>query len=100
MSLVAKLLKSSAVFCSYFFAVFFCSTATPIIDLFIHVFVFILRLGLFLFILLKGGWVSPLPDIHLSHLVDFSALIFLSVIWSKALLKQLSDSNQKWVGWV
>lgn len=87
-----------------FFAMFPLSAAAPIVDLFIFVFVFTLCLGVFLFLYIyfwrgKGGrgvflHFSPFTscEIQRSH--------FLPVIWSAALQKQLSGSNQKWVEWV
>lgn len=59
----------------FFFAMFLCWTATPVADLFIYVFVFSLCLDVFLFILLEG-WGCFSPIFHLSHLVEFNALIF------------------------
>lgn len=77
---------------------FLSSAAAPIVDLFIYVFVFTV-FGWFLFFLfLEGEGVfldfSPFTScgIQRSH--------FLPVIWSTALQKQLSGSNQKWVEWV
>lgn len=79
------------------------SAAAPIVDLFIFVFVFSL-FGCFpffyIFLEVGGGWrgvflhFSPFTscEIQRSH--------FLPVIWSAALQKQLSGSNQKWVEWV
>lgn len=80
-----------------FFAMFPFSAAAPIVDLFIYVFVFTLCLGVFPFFSGGGGCFSPFSPftscgIQRSH--------FLPVIWSTALQKQLSGSNQKWVEWV
>lgn len=86
-----------------FFTMFPSSAAAPIVDLFIFVFVFTLRFGVFFpfFYFISGGWrwgggvflhFSPFTscETRRSH--------FLPVIWSAALQKQLSGSNQKMGG--